>query len=390
MRRIFHVLILVAMTVLVACGKDNSNVKPPQELTEFTPSLQLHSIWSSHVGRGADDAGMRMQPAFEDNTVYAASVNGYMRAIDATTGKTLWHKTRPWRVKSDISYSGGPAVSNGILAVGTLDGHVYTYEAKSGKPLWTAEVDSSILSSPVFADDLILVRTDNGKITALNRADGSRAWVYDQATIPTLSLRGTSNMVASHGAVFFGSDNGKLVAIRLDNGAPIWDLTLSQQTGRTVIERLDDSDGQLVLDDTTLYAAAFHGHLHAVDARNGQSLWDHPLSSYVGLALSDTTLVGIDDKSDVWAWSTDGGGNLWKQDKLEWRWLGTPAVQDKYLVVGDTEGYVHWLNLSDGSFAARTRMSRDAIRSKPLVLDDGRVIVQNVMGDISAWQVGKP
>ncbi len=349
MRRILYVFALVAIVGLVGCRNKDGNIKPAQELTEFTPSLQLHRIWTANIGRGASDAGMRM-----------------------------------------IGYAGGPAVSDGVLAVGTLDGHVYTYEAKSGKPLWTATVDSSVLSSPVFAEDFVLVRADNGKVTALKRADGSRAWVYDQATIPTLSLRGTSNMLVSHGVVFFGSDNGELVAIRLDNGKPIWDYALSQQQGRTEIERLDDSDGQLVLDDTTLYASAYHGNLTAVDAREGRPLWDHPFSSYAGLALGGTTLVGVDDESEVWAWSTDGGGNLWKQDGLKWRWLGTPAVQDTHVVVGDSKGYVHWLNLSDGSFAARTRMTHNAIRSKPLVLDDGRVIVQNVMGDISAWQVGKP
>ncbi|MGB8634297.1 MAG: outer membrane protein assembly factor BamB, partial [Rhodanobacteraceae bacterium] len=68
----------------------------------------------------------------------------------------------------------------------------------------------------------------------------------------------------------------------------------------------------------------------------------------------------------------------------------TPAVQGNTVVVGDREGYVHWLKLSDGSFAARTRMGRDAIRSQPLVLDDGRVIIEDASGNISAWQVGKP
>lgn len=390
MKRILYVLVLVASVGLAGCGGKDGNIKPAHELTDFTPSLQLHRIWTANVGRGANDAGMRMQPAFEDNTLYAASVDGSMKAINAGTGKTLWQKSKPWRPADDISYAGGPAVSDGILAVGTLDGHVYTYEAKSGTPLWTATVDSSILSSPVFADDLVLVRTDNGKVTALKRADGSRAWVYDHAAIPTLSLRGTSNILVSHGVVFFGSDNGKLVAIRLDDGKPVWEQSLSQQQGRTEIERLEDSDGQLVLDGTTLYASAYHGHLIAMDARDGRPLWDHPFSSYAGLALGGTTLVGLDDKSEVWAWSTNGGGNLWKQDGLEWRWLGTPAVQGTHVVVGDKDGYVHWLNLSDGSFAARTRMTHTAIRSKPLVLDDGRVIVQNIMGDISAWQVDKP
>ncbi len=387
-RHAFEILTLALF--LAACGKNTENIKPPHELSEFAPSVKVQRLWTASVGRGADDSGVRLRPAYEDDTLYAVSADGYMKAIDARTGRTVWQKSRPWRVKGDIAFSGGPAVSEGVLAVGTLDGNVFTYEAKTGKPLWQASVDSSILSVPVFADDLILIRTDNGKITALKRADGSRAWVYDQAAIPSLSLRGASNLVVSHGVVFFGSDNGKLVAIRLDDGKPLWDQPLSQQQGRTEIERLDDADGQIVLDGNTLYATAFHGHVLAVDARDGRPQWDHPFSSYAGLALGGSTLVGIDDKSNVWAFSTDGGGNLWKQDGLEWRWLSTPAIQGEHAVVGDREGYVHWLKLSDGSFAARTRMTHEPIRSKPLVLDGGRVVVENAVGDISCWQVGKP
>lgn len=382
--------ILSLALLLAACGRNTENIKPPHELKDFTPSLAVKSLWTSSVGRGADDSGVRMRPAFEDGAIYAASVDGYMKAIDATSGRTLWQKTRPWRPKEDTSFAGGPAVADGVLAIGTLDGNVYTYEAKSGNRLWQTNVGASILSPPVFAEELLLVRTDNGKITALKRADGSRAWVYDQSTIPTLTLRGNSNLVVSHGVVFFGSDDGKMLAIRLDNGKPLWEQALSQQQGRTEIERLDDSDGQLVLANSSLYAAAYHGHLVAMDARDGRALWDHPFSSYVGLALGGNTIVGIDDASDVWAFSTDGGGNLWKQDGLEWRWLGTPAVQGDHVVVGDREGYVHWLKLSDGSFAARTRMTHEAIRSQPLVLGDGRVVIEDVRGNISCWQVGKP
>ena len=390
MKRYVYLPLLIVASVLMlsACRNKNSNIKPPHELSEISaPALKLDHLWGLQVGRGAANSGVRMRPAFEDNTLYAASADGYMKAIDASTGRTLWQKTRPWRPDSDISYAGGPVVSEGVLVIGTQDGNVYAMEAKTGKRLWSASVDASILTPPVFAEDKILVRTDNGKVTALNRSDGSRAWIYDQATIPTLSLRGTSNLVASHGVAFFGSDAGKLVAIRLDNGRPIWDMTLSQGQGRTEIERLSDADGHLLLHDATLYASAYHGRLTAVDAREGRALWDHPFSSYVGVALGGDTLIGVDSQSDVWAWSTSGGGNLWKQDGLEWRWLTTPATHDGYAVMGDVEGYVHWLKLSDGSFAARTRMSREAIRAQPLWLDDGRVFVEDVRGHISAWKV---
>ena len=56
-----------------------------------------------------------------------------------------------------------------------------------------------------------------------------------------------------------------------------------------------------------------------------------------------------------------------------------------HAVVGDFEGYLHWLQLSDGAFAARVDAG-EAIRSAPRVAD-GIVVVQDVEGRLSAYRV---
>jgi len=61
-------------------------------------------------------------------------------------------------------------------------------------------------------------------------------------------------------------------------------------------------------------------------------------------------------------------------------------VQGDYAVVADLDGYLHWLNLSTGDFAARARAGRDPIKGAPVVAD-GVLVVQNVEGKISAWRI---
>jgi outer membrane protein assembly factor BamB len=97
-------------------------------------------------------------------------------------------------------------------------------------------------------------------------------------------------------------------------------------------------------------------------------------------------LIGVDEKSQVWAFDAGTGADMWKQDGLQYRWLTAPAVQGHYAVVGDLEGYVHWLDLKDGSFAARERLSRDAIRARPLVVGD-TVFVEDIDGDVAAYRI---
>ena len=82
----------------------------------------------------------------------------------------------------------------------------------------------------------------------------------------------------------------------------------------------------------------------------------------------------------------DTGASLWKQDQLKYRWLGTPAIVGKYVVIGDSEGFVHWLSLDEGKFAARERLSKKAIASAPVVVGD-TVYVEDVRGNIGAYSV---
>src|SRR5699024_10920701 len=128
----------------------------------------------------------------------------------------------------------------------------------------------SVLAAPTITDTLVLVRTDNGNVTALQRADGSKVWAYDQDSIPTLSLRGDGNLLVSDGKVFFANAAGQLVALQEASGELLWKVPLGKSEGRTEIERLSDADGHVVLGGTTVYAAAYHGNLLAVDTRSSQ------------------------------------------------------------------------------------------------------------------------
>ncbi len=65
--------------------------------------------------------------------------------------------------------------------------------------------------------------------------------------------------------------------------------------------------------------------------------------------------------------------------------ITAPAIQGDYAVVGDYDGYLHWLRLSDGAFAARARFD-EAIRAAPVVAD-GIAVVQDIDGGLSAWRI---
>jgi outer membrane protein assembly factor BamB len=396
MKRVLLITLTSSLLVVAGCHSfKKDNVQPPTPLAkDFNPTVQVTKVWRSSVGAGAGDTGVRLRPAVVDGVLYADSTDGKLVAIDAASGKTLWSKssrTHGWfgwgdKKRKDAVYAGGPAVAGDLLAVGTLDGHVYGVNAKDGSPRWEAELVSEVLASPVVLGDLVMVRTQDGRVYGLDAATGERRWVYDQGSVPLLSLRGNGSLLAANGVVFFGSDDGKLVALRMDNGSKLWEQKLASGEGRTEIDRLNDVDGAILLDGSILYSAAFHGNLMAVDGPSGKPLWTHPFSSFDSLAAGGNAIFGVNEDSQVWAFDKSGGADIWKNDALKYRWVTGPAVQGDYVVVGDMEGYVHWLQTGDGALAARVRLSKKAIRAQPLVVGD-TVYVEDVKGHLGAYRL---
>lgn len=384
------VMALSGCTWIKSLGKKD-NVQPPTPLTEFAPSAQIDKVWSEGIGNGAGSSGARMAPGSADGRLYAASVDGTVEAIDAASGKTLWQKRlgqrRGWlwrRGDNSLRWTGGPTAQGDLLVVGGLDGQVHALSTQDGADRWNAQLSSEIIAPPAIADGVVVVRVNDGHLIGLDASDGSRKWIFDQP-VPALSLRGNSAPLIVNGIVYDGFDNGKVVAVRLTDGNELWAQALANGEGRTEVERLSDVDGNLVSDGSSLFAAGYRGQIAALALDSGRPVWQRDLSSYVGAAVSGNTVVIVDADGNVWAFDRETGVNLWKQDKLKYRWLSAPAIQGKYAVVGDSEGYIHWLNLDEGKFAARERISRKSIEGAPLVVD-GMLYVEDVKGHIGAYR----
>ncbi len=398
LRSITFPALAVAALVLGGCTwlknlGTKDNVEPPSALVEFSPSLSVQQLWSARAGAGVGLSGAPFAPTLADGRLYVAGIDGGIEALDAANGRSVWKQRAGerqrswWRIgPNSLRWSGGPGVDGDLLVVGGLDGQLQARSTTDGAERWTVQLTSEIIAAPAIADGVIVARSNDGRISGFDAADGSRKWVYEQS-VPPLSLRGSSAPRISQGVVFDGFDNGKVVAVRLDDGNEQWVQTLSSGEGRTEVERLSDVDGDLLIAGNVLYAVGYRGQLAALDLGSGRPMWQRDLSGYVGVALGGSELIVVDADGNVWAFDRDTGVNLWKQDQLKFRWLGAPAVQGNFAVIGDSEGYVHWLTLDEGKFAARERLGRDAILAAPLVNGD-TVYVGDVDGHIAAWRTG--
>ncbi|NZA28002.1 outer membrane protein assembly factor BamB [Luteimonas sp. SJ-92] len=360
---------------------DEVNTTDPAALADFVPSATVDRIWTAGAGKGERRIGAGQSPAVADGRVYAAALTGGVRAFDLQTGATVWHHD------SDLPLSGGPGVGDGLVVAGSLEGDVLALDAASGAERWRAKVGNEVIAAPAIGQGLVVVRSNDGHVSAFDAASGERRWFWVR-DLPALTVRGNDAPVLGPGYVFVGNDDGTVIAIGLADGRPIWDQAVGEPDGRTDLERMADVDGSPVLDDVVLYASSYKRQTMAIEAPSGRPLWasDRGGSGRVGLAAD--RLVVADPAGTVWALDKNGGTALWQQDALARRGLSSAAVHDGHAVVGDLDGYVHWLRLENGELAARVRAGRAAIKGSPVVAD-GILVVQNVKGDLSAYRLGQ-
>ncbi len=356
-------------------GQDNA--EPPTPLVEYTPELDVKVFWKESVGVGADGRTLKLIPAIGAGKIIAADREGVVEARDAKTGSLLWE------VETEIPFSAGPSLAAGRIILGSSKAKVVALNSENGEQIWENTVSSEILAMPVIAKGIVIVRTTAGEIVALDERTGRRLWSYEHS-VPALSIRGTGSPLIVGDKVIVGYDNGKLVALHLNNGKYIWEATIAMPKGRSEIERLVDLDVDPIETGDTIYVAAYNGGVSAISVSDGEVLWrNDKISSHTGLSYDNRHLYLSDSSGQVLQIEQRGGAGLWKQKELSYRSLTAPVLYQDYVVVADYNGYVHWLSTRDGRQLGRVQISDSGIDTKPIVAD-GIVYVYAKDGTLAA------
>jgi len=135
-----------------------------------------------------------------------------------------------------------------------------------------------------------------------------------------------------------------------------------------------------------VYAVGFQGKVAMLALDTGQIWWSHEDSSYRGVTIDEDTLYLADSDGIVAALKARTGAEVWRQNVLLHRGLSPIAVMDDTVVVGDYQGYLHWLDKASGALAARVATGGARISTQPLVVGE-MLVVANDRGQINAYRV---
>lgn len=360
-------------------GEDNAD--PPALLNETdVAEVHIEEIWDASIGVGSDEKSVKLPPVVSGSNIIVADREGVVQARNLTTGDKIWS------TDTQLSLSGGAGLGNGIVVFGSSNAQVIALNLENGEIIWNSTVSGEVLATPLVIKNKVIVRTTDGAISGLDDKTGGKLWNYEH-NVPALTIRGISAPLAVNDKVIAGYDNGKLIALDLANGKFAWETSIAIPKGRSEVDRLVDLDVDPIEINDVVYIASYRGGLSAVSASDGDTMWrNDSISSHTGLSNDFRYLYITDSHAHVWQIDQHNGAGLWQQKDLHHRRLTAPATYQNYIVVGDFEGYVHWLSSTDGRLLGRIQITDQPIENKPVIVDD-IVYVYAKDGTLSALKI---
>ena len=363
---------VIAFALLGCSG--SSRVRKPTELTPIVNQFEMVPVWTTNIGSSET---FNFHPAIAGDGVYTASHSGNVTKIDLATGKKMWEASVPERLAI------GPGSDGRTTAVVSTKGNVYAFD-DTGKPLWNVSIASEVLSEPVVAGGVVIVRALDNRFVGLDAQTGTRKWIY-QRPQSALSLRvGYGMLPINNEVVVTGFSSGRFGMIAIANGGLIWEAPISFPKGFSEIERLNDVTAKPSMEGDIICAVSYQGRIGCGQVRTGNLLWYKDFSSYTGTSQSTDLVFSANEKSQITAFATKDGTQVWENTNLIFRDVGESLAVGKVLLMGDAEGYVHAFSQANGKNIARFRHDSSPISAAPIAVG-GLILIQSQGGKLAAY-----
>ena len=202
--------ISVDQAQLSAAAKDSKNFlhsNGSYAQTRFYPAKQINSgnvakLRPAFTFQTEVLESMETAPIVVDGVMYITTSYNHVYAIDAATGKELWHYKH--KMGPVTTYCCGPnnrgvAIAGDRVFMGTLDSKLVALDAKTGKLIWDTEIADPELGysetmAPVAINGRILIGTNGGEygirgfVKSFDAATGKLQWTFN--TIPETGHEG--------------------------------------------------------------------------------------------------------------------------------------------------------------------------------------------------------
>ncbi|HYE05036.1 MAG TPA: PQQ-binding-like beta-propeller repeat protein [Planctomycetota bacterium] len=280
----------------------------PQQSQPWDPAHASTDRWVE--GRALYGLPFDVQPtpygvtggtAVWDNVLYVGTKDGGFHAVDIASGRRRWSFACPG------SSRGAPLVYRGMVYFGALDRRLYALDLASGRMAWNHPARDWIEGTPCAADGRIHVGSRDGRLYTLDARLGVERWQAD------LGAPVIATPLVDGGRVYVGTHGGAFVALDAATGAVVW----RYDAGAAI-------DGGACLAGGLIAFGDAAGKVHGLMAADGVPAW--PAAAVAGAivaapirigdAIWGGTLAGkgfaIDARDGRQIWTADLTGPVWR------------------------------------------------------------------------------
>ncbi|MBE9528921.1 MAG: PQQ-binding-like beta-propeller repeat protein [Proteobacteria bacterium] len=335
-------------------GRTNSTA---EEIT--TP---LVSVWSKDLAPVAFNKGMKRiqlsSPAISGGVLYVGSTDRRLYAFELATGRRLW------RFEADGAIESSPTVTETKVCFGSSGGFFRCLDKSEGRELWSFRAKSEITGSALDGTGgpdgkgLIYLYSADDRLYALDSATGERVWVYSRTPFFTVSRRIISSPAsdAETGRIYQLFSDGALVALDATTGSVLWEKQVIEDFWEALEARRTP-----IVDGKALYIIDGNSSVLALNSVDGTERDIETADHATDIVLSDKQLL-VAGTSSISLLDRRGAKLLWKKE-LERGSITTLIVAGNKIVLlsayeyepagigflARERGYLEVLSLKNGS-----------------------------------------
>jgi outer membrane protein assembly factor BamB len=235
-----------------------------------------------------------------------------------------------WDFKASGPFEAAPLVDGDTVYAASGDGRLYALERTSGKQKWRYDAREEMGSRPLVADGLVYVATLQDTVFAIDARTGAWKWHHRRESTGRFTIRGVAGPAVAGGVLYAAYSDGTVAALDAKTGVVHWERNVSPAGD------FADVDSTPQISGSRVYVAAYAGAVLALDAASGKTIWQVKAPGACRLQLASGMLLAV-TTSSVLALATGDGKQLWSAP-LEGVPAGDPTVVRGLALVPNSAG----------------------------------------------------
>jgi outer membrane protein assembly factor BamB len=357
----FVACLFSSVVVLFLSGCSSAPEPKASPLPVVSGSLKVQNVWKNQIG----SVHSHLLASLHGQQMAVASAQGQLALIDVQNGRDVW------RMSLNAPIQAGVGGDGRRFAVVTQANELVVVE--TGKVLWRHVLPALSYTPPLVAGERVFVMTGDRAVSAFDAQTGQRLWSQQRSSDPLL-LRQAGLLIPFGDNLLVGW-GGRLASLNPLTGAVRWETLVGVTRGTNEVERLVDLVAGVSRQGNSLCLRAFQTSVACLDGLTGRVMWSRPAQGHQGLDGSEAVVIGTESDGKVLAWDRNSGAPIWAQEGLRFRGLSMPSFWTNFGVVGDQEGWVHFLAQQDGQPVQRVATDGSGIMGKPIVAGQTLVVV---------------